>query len=181
MLEEVGAKYEYKMVPRGQASAPEFLATNPAGLVPFIQDGEFALGESMAINFYLAEKYRPELMPSTPEERARVYYWSFWAITNVQPKALDLMQHTMFLPDEKRDLQHAEHTRSELVRYLAQLEAALRGPYLLGENFTVGDVNVGSVVNLLLRIGVPTASCPKVDGWMQRLRSRPAYERAARA
>src|SRR5690349_7945183 len=87
MLEEAGVPYEYKNVNvrEGQQKTPELLAANPTGKIPAIVDGELKLGESMAINLYLAEKYAPATMPAEPGHRAKVYEWSFWAATNLQP------------------------------------------------------------------------------------------------
>src|SRR3954462_4458911 len=84
LLEELGVPYEYR---RGSARdggtrTPEFLALNPSGKIPFLVDGEFKLFESIAINFYLAEKYGASLWPDDSARRALVYQWSLWAITN---------------------------------------------------------------------------------------------------
>jgi glutathione S-transferase len=179
MLEEVGVPYEYVVVNPwdGSTRKPDYLATNPAGTVPFLQDGELRLFESIAINFYLAEKYAPALMPSDLARRAQVYQWSLWAITNLQPAALDAMLHGAMLPEAERDAAKAEQARASSTRHLALLEPALSGDFLLGD-FTVADVNVGSVVNLALRAKAGTAG-PKVAKWMEQLRARPAYQRAA--
>ena len=65
MLEEVGVSYEYRRVDTraGQSRTPEYLRMHGGGKVPVLRDGDVVLGESMAINFYLAEKYGPELLP----------------------------------------------------------------------------------------------------------------------
>lgn len=180
MLEEVGVPYDYVVVNvrDGETRASEFMAKNPAGTVPFIEDGEVRLFESVAINFYLAEKYAPELIRTELGERAQVYQWSLWAITNVQPAALEAMLQTALLPEHERDPRRAEESTMTCLRHLALLERSLTSDYLLGE-FSVADVNVGSVVNLVLRTN-PKLGSPKVTAWMERLRARPAYQRATR-
>ena len=175
MLEEVGIPYDFIVIdPRNPT--PEFLAVNPGGKIPFIVDGDFKLFESWAINQYLAEKYKPELAGHSAEEWALIDQWSFWAATNLQPEALKVMFHTAMLPPDQRDPTQAEAGRKACARFLTQLEAGMPGPYLLGERFTVADVNVGSAVNLALRTG--SSAGPKVTAWMEGLRARPAYQRA---
>jgi glutathione S-transferase len=126
----------------------------------------------MAINFYLAEKYKPELVPSDLMERAQAYQWSFWAITNLQPDLLTVMF--------EGGKPSAEAAKGRLQPLLAFLEQSLVGrQYLLGNRFTVADVNAASVVNLARHTGL-LAGLPSASAWMERLAARPAYQRAAK-
>jgi glutathione S-transferase len=181
MLEEIGVPYEYKRIDvrAGQTKAPEYLRVYAGGKIPALRDGDTVLGESMAINFYLAEKYRPELMPSGIAERAQVYQWSFWSITNLQPDLLTVMFDGM-KPPEKRDAAAVDAARTRLAPLLGFLEQSIAGhEYLVANRFTVADVNAGSVVNLARGIGM-LASYPSTHAWMERLASRPAYQRASK-
>src|SRR5262245_21511778 len=168
MLEEIGVPYDYHVVKvrEGGAKTPEFLAMNPGGKIPFIVDGDVRLAESMAINFYLAEKYKPELLPADLRERALVYQWSFWAITVLQPECLTAMMHRAFLPEPERDPKALESAKRNMESAFDLLEQALGSAYLLGERFSVVDVNAGSVVNLGMRVGVAEGSRPKLERWM---------------
>jgi len=78
LLEELHVPYEYQRVSTrdGQTRTPEFLAMNPSGKIPFLRDGDIKLFESVAINFYLAEKYGAALWASALPERALLYQWS---------------------------------------------------------------------------------------------------------
>lgn len=188
MLEELAPEvaYEYRRVDRRDPEAlSQFRQVCPAGRVPFIIDGEgpgqVRMLESMAINFYLAERYRPQLAPASLEERAQALQWSFWAITNLQPEAMTVMMQS-FVPEAARNPEAAHRAHVLCDGLLAELEAALEsagGEYLLGQRFTVADVNVGSVVNIAVRSGV--AGGPRTQAWMEALRARPAYQRAAQA
>jgi glutathione S-transferase len=181
MLEEIGVPYEYKRIdPRGaQTKSPEYLAVYAGGKIPALRDGDRVLGESMAINFYLAEKYAPELMPGDAFERAQVYQWSFWALTNVQPDLLTIMFDGMRAP-EVQNPPVVEGAKTRLVPLLGFLEQSLAGKqYLVGDRFTVADVNAGSVVNLARAIKL-LGSLPNTSAWMERLAARPAYQRASK-
>ncbi len=179
MLEETGEQYEYVVVNvrEGGTKTPEFLAKNPGGKIPFLEDGDLKLFESVAINMYLAEKYAPEMWANDLRERALIYQWSLWAITNLQPEALTVMRHTMLLSEADRIPKLVEPAKKECARLLAQLEQALTGEYLVGGRFTVADINAGSLVMLALRIGAATAG-PNVAAWSKRLHERPALKTA---
>jgi glutathione S-transferase len=182
MLEETGVAYDYHRVnPRDTgADRDAFLKINPGGRIPFIIDGDFRLQESIAINFYLAEKHAPQMWATTIEDRARIYAWSAWAMTNLQSPALEVMRHSMLLPADQRRPQAVDDGKKLCQRLADELEAALHGPFLLGNTPTVADINVGSVMNLADRV----AACklgPKSSAWLASLRDRPAYKKATSA
>jgi glutathione S-transferase len=181
MIEEVGVPYEYKRVDvrAGQCRTPEYTRMYGGATVPVLRDGDLVLGESIAINFYLAEKYAPELLPSDLALRGLAYQWSLWAITNVQPELLTVMFDAM-KASEERNPPAVDAAKLRLAPQLAFLDRALEGrEYLVGDRFTVADVNAGSVLNIAramsLLVGLPNAST-----WMQRLTERPAFQRAAK-
>jgi glutathione S-transferase len=177
MLEETGVPYDFELVNlRDEAGRAAFLQIHPGGKIPYLIDGDVRLFESLAINFYLAEKYAPALLPSDVAERARMFQWSLWAITNLQPETLQFLRHTMMLPTDQRDPAQAEAGRKGARRYLDQLEAAMEGDYLIGDRFTAADLNCGSCVQTPLRLGIEAG--PKVTAWVDRLRARPAFKKA---
>ena len=83
MANELGLDYENIPIhfADGSAKTPEYLAVNPNGRIPAIDDNGFKLWESMAINLYLAKKHASGLSPKTMEDEAQAIQWSFWAIT----------------------------------------------------------------------------------------------------
>lgn len=182
LLEEAGVPYEYKIVNirEGQQRTPEFLAVNPNGKIPAIVDGDVKIAESMAINFYVAEKYAPALIPSDVVQRAKVLEWSFWVASTVQQPLVNILMHTTFLPEAQRDAALVEKSRAELPRYLEVLEKGLTGhEYLVGDRFTVADVNVASVLGLAIMGKVELG--PNTMAWLTRMNARPAFQRAMQA
>ncbi len=181
MLEEVGVPYEYQRISlrAGENKTPEFLKVSPGGKIPALQDGAVTLTESMAINFYLAEKYGKGLMPGDVVERAHVYEWSFWSISNVQPLLITILQHTMVKPEAERDPQAADAARTQLPPYLDLLDRTLQGKeYLVGNRFTVGDLNTASVIGLGAFVGVDLGSHPNLQAWLTRVQSRPSFAKS---
>jgi glutathione S-transferase len=182
LLEELQIPYEYTRinVREGQTRTPEFLAMNPSGKVPFLQDGDIKLFESVAINFYLAEKYGVSLWASALSERAQIYQWSLWAVATLQPVMLDIMYHSALLPKAERDPRVVERARADMPRYLQTLETSLKDKqYLVNDTFCVADINAGSVVNIAPAVGFSLDAYPTTKAWLQRLKGRPAYQKAA--
>jgi glutathione S-transferase len=181
MIEETGVAYDYhKVNARDPEAIKEFLKVNPGGRIPFIVDGDLRVQESIAINFYLAEKYAPQMWGTSIEERAQIYSWSLWAITNLQPYSLEVMRHAMMLPPEKRRPEAVEEGKRGAQRLADELEAALTGSYIVGNRLTVADVILASVVNLADRTSAAKLG-PRTTAWMTAMRDRPAYKKTAAA
>jgi glutathione S-transferase len=179
MLEEVGVPYDYQVIDLGQPRAQRpaaFRAASPSGKVPALIDGDVRLFESMAINLYLAERYRPELGPRDSGERGEILQWCFWVAMNVHPLLIAVLYHTALLPEGQRRPEEAEQNRGWSADYFTALDRALAGrEWLVGGRFTLADVNVGSVVEQADNLGVDLG--PNIRAWMKRFRSRPAYQR----
>jgi len=85
MAKELGLEYEHIPIETGAAGArkPDYLAINPNGRLPSIDDDGFILWESLAINLYLAKKHG-RLCPATLEGEARAWQWCLWAANEVE-------------------------------------------------------------------------------------------------
>lgn len=160
-LEELGIPYEFVMLDMaaGAHLQPDYLAINPVGKVPAIVDGDLKLWESGAILLYLAEKYG---QPVSLEQRAEYTQWSLFANATLGPG--------IFI----------EATREkETPRLLKPLDDRLaHQPYLMGDEFTVADVAVGSMlayIPMMLKMGYD--DYPAIQAYVQRLLARPAFQK----
>jgi len=84
IAKELDLDYEHIPLEIGAAGAgkPDYLAINPNGRLPVIDDGGFVLWESLAITLYLAKKHG-RLYPSTLEGEAKAWQWSLWSVQEV--------------------------------------------------------------------------------------------------
>lgn len=178
--EEAGIAYEH--IPLHYQSAevkqPAYLSLNPNGTVPVIEDDGLVLFESLAITLHIAQKYGAEVLwPQEEYLQAQVLQWTLWAATEAEPPARQWFQHTQFLPVEQRQpalaasgLQKAREKVMLLDRVLGQRR------YLVGDQFTVADLNVAAVLQRLPAIASDAA--PQALDWHQRCFDRSAAKRA---
>ncbi len=182
MLAELGVEYENVPVHyAGEAQTPEFLAINPNGKIPALDDDGTVLFESLAINLYLAEKYgRGVLWPESVEDHGRCYQWSFWAMTEIDGLGTEMILNRTTLAGAERDEQKALAAEERLRKPVGVLNDALRGRhYLLGSEFSVADLNVAAVVFVLGTLGhTNLAPYPELTAWLGRCLKRPARTRA---
>ena len=180
MLEEMGQSYELVETSAhpDDVQTAEYLRLNPNGRIPTLVDGELVLWESLAINLYLAQKYEGPLHAGSPEVVAQATQWSLWAVSEIEELALDLLHHRALLADFARDASHAQRDELLLRRPLEVLNQALDGrKYLLGDNFTVADLNVAVILSWARRAQMDFSSAPEVARWLDACLARPAYVR----
>jgi glutathione S-transferase len=183
MAKELGLDYEHIKIDfaTGDTRRPEHLALNPNGHVPVIDDDGLILWESMAINLYLAKKYgRDGFYPSRLAEEARAWQWSFWGMTEIERPVLTALFNRAILPEDKRDPAAADAAEKTLAAPLTVLDGALgQSANLLGDRFTVADLNVASVLSWARPAQIDMSPFPKVSEWLKNCAERPAA-RAAR-
>ena len=180
--EELGLAHEAVPVSfMGDTKKPEYLAINPNGHIPALVDGDLKLFESLAINLYLAKRYDENgLYPRSIADEARAIQWSFWAMTEVEAPALQVMLHTVIMPEAQRSPKAVAEALEKLKGPLGVLDAALAGKKnLLGDTFTIADLNVASVVGMLARSGSDLSGTPNVARWLRACMDRPAFMKAA--
>lgn len=178
MVGELGLDYEHNdVLPRSPGTrTAEFLALNPNGRVPVIEDDGFVLSESMAINLYLAKRHG-KLYPSDPRNEALAWQWSLWETDRLDRQIVTYANHSSVLPEAQRDPALAKAAWDEMVPAFGVLEIALdKSAWLAGSDFTVADLNVASALyrGLFLDLG----RWPAVTAWLHRCWDRPAAKRA---
>jgi len=168
MLEEMGKPYQLieKTTRADDLQSAEYLRLNPNARMPTLVDGDLVLWESMAINLYLAQKYEGPMHCAEPEVLGLATQWSFWAVLETEALLLDLLQHRAMLPEFARDASYAERDELLLNKPLGVLNDALAGhDYLVGNSFTVGDLNVASILVWGKMARLNLLNYPEVARW----------------
>ena len=161
------------------SKTPEYLAVNPNGRIPALDDDGFRLFESMAINLYLGEKYAAEIFPTDPVARAKTWQWSVWGISEIEPLQMQIVIQKLFMPEEKRDAKVIAGATKGLARPLAVLNEALSNQaYLLGDDFSLADLNLSGVMDLFNMIRFDVSNYPNVQRWLAQCYGRPSYAAA---
>jgi glutathione S-transferase len=176
MMEETGQRYERVLtdIATGAQKKPEFLAINPMGKVPALQDGEATLAEQAAICAYVAERY-PDAKLAPPvgdARRAKYLYWLFFAPGCIEPAILQIATKVQISP--------VQAGWGEAKQVFDVLERAVeKGPWLLGEQFTAADVMIGSNLQAVIRMFKMVPSRPAFDRYLDACAARPAFQRAS--
>lgn len=149
---------------------PAFLAINPAGAIPAIDDNGFKLGESLAILLYLSKKYgEPPLYPATVEGEAEVWRWALWAQAHLEP----YVQGDQLLKPVREAT--GDLAAPFVARSCALLETTLTGrDWMLGAHFTAADLCVAAVLSPSRAAKLPLDRYPNIRAWHLRCYSRPA-------
>lgn len=157
---------------------PSYLAVNPMGTIPCIDDDGMVLYESMAINLYLARKYGTSLAPADLSEDAHMMQWSFFAATEIESNALKISSAAAEgLAGSDTGQAVIEVAARMLRRPFKVLDQHLAtNDYLVGNRFSVADINVAEVVRYASAHPPLFAANPAVKAWLDRCQSRPAFK-----
>lgn len=180
MADEIGLAYTREDWGRGfrPTSEPEFLAVNPFGLVPVIDDSGFVLRESNSIVRYLATKHgRDDLYPKEAKERARVEAWMDWSISDLNSAIRPVFFALVVKLPAHQDPKSLEAGIGEWSKQMAVLDRHLAsgGPYVMGTSFTIADIPVGLAVNRWFSIDFKKPEFAALGVYYETLSKRPAY------
>lgn len=184
-LKEVDADFEFISVNllEGEHKRPEFLRLNPAGKVPVLVDGDRVIPESAAIVLYLADKYPQKgLLPTDLNERAQVYRWTLFAVTELEQPLWRITRHTLVYPPDQRLPADIELARADFATMAAILEEHLDArDFIVGDRLTVADCVTAYLIDWANEVRLIDAF-PRLQAYLERLYARPeAPKRIAEA
>jgi glutathione S-transferase len=158
--------------------SPAFLAINPNGHIPSIDDDGLILHESLAINLYLARKHGGARGPADHAEDGLMGMWALWAATEVEPHSIQILYHRVGKPPAERDPAVAEAAVAALRAPFAVLDRHLAASgFVVGGRFTVADINVAEVVRYAMPAPELFADAPALRRWLAACHDRPAFKR----
>ncbi|MFE3970285.1 glutathione S-transferase [Stenotrophomonas sp. LMG 10879] len=179
--EEIGLPYESIEVggSHGGTQSPEYVAMNPNGLVPVIEDHGLPLWESNTIVRYLSARYSlGTLYAEDAMERAQAEKWMDWSTSRMAPLYSELIWGIMRTAPADRDEARINAAIVRAGDFLALPNATLATqPWLSGEKFAMGDIALGSLIYAWFELPIQRPDLPHLADWYGRLRERPAYQR----
>lgn len=153
---------------QGEHQKPEFLALNPAGKLPVLVDGDVVLNESAAIVLYLCEKHG--LWPATVEERAQLYRWVCFAVTELEQPLWRISKRTKVEEDQPV-------ARQEFREMAAVLEKHFQGrSFVLGDSISAADFIMAYTLDWANEVKL-LADFPLCSAYLERMYARPRAPR----
>jgi len=187
LLEEMGLPYRLRPVDllAGVENDPEYLAINPAGFIPALQDGDATMVESIAIMEYLLARYGQDSRSETPlapapDDPAFPAYQQFLHLgeAGLAASIYFVLISRNLAPEAERDNWTAREALEIFKNRLGLVTRQLaRSPYLAGERFTAADISVTYALELAQRsTGFTLGAAEKA--YVARTSGRDAYKRA---
>lgn len=183
LVGELGLPHEH--VPaggdHGGLDDPDFLAMNPHGRVPVIDDDGVVVWESHAILRYLAAQHGGAAWwPEAPADRAQTDGWMDWAQTALQRDFLTGVFWGWYrTPEAQRDSRAVEAALAACARHFRLLDKVLADRHFLGgDTPSLADIPIGTHLYRYYELDIDRPYTPSVEAWYARLRDRPAYREA---
>ena len=178
---EIGLKVERIDIggPFGKNKEPAYLAMNPNGLVPTLEEEDgFLLWESNSIIRYLAAKNKATVLePADLKTRALASKWMDWQLTVMGPAITPVFWGLVRTPPEKRDMALIETHKGKTTDAVKMLDAQLaKTKFLAGDAFSYGDIPVGIMIYRYTQLIPERPKTENLDRWYAAVSSRPAFK-----
>jgi glutathione S-transferase len=184
-----GVVYELGLTPtfvtvnlmKGESRTPEFLAKNPNGHMPVLEDGDFVLWESNAIISYLAAKHPDKkLLPADVRGRADVDRWLFWQssqLTHAFGKVLSerVVKRLTGAGDPNEDTVRAG--LADINTYSKVLDGWLKDKEFVAGKLSVADFSIAALCSMRDMGGIDLSSHTSLMAWLDRIESRDSWRR----
>jgi len=154
-----------------------YLAMNPNGLVPTLEDGDVMIWESNSIVRYLAARYGAgTLEPADLKTRALACQWMDWQLSVAGPAIFGAFWGLIRTPPEKRDHAAIAASQQKTTEAMKIFDANLANrAYAAGENFSMGDIPVGIMVYRFRQLVPDRPSLPNLERWYAQIEKRPGF------
>ena len=162
----------------GQNKEPAYLAMNPNGLVPTLEEDGFHLWESNSIVRYLAAKYGPDgLAPADLRARARANSWMDWQLSVAGPALTGMFWGLIRTPPEKRDHAAIDASREKTTAAMKILDAQLaKTAFVAGAAFSMGDIPTALMAYRFRRLVPERSGLDNLERWFAGIEERPAFK-----
>jgi glutathione S-transferase len=164
----------------GRNDQPEYLAMNPNGRVPTLEDGDFVLWESNSILRYLTSQYGPDstLYPDEPKLRASIDRWLDWSLSSLQPAERPVFWGMVRTPPEKRNMGELQAAADQVGQLWLMLDAHLRGrTFVEGDTFTLADIVMAVYCRRFLELdGIKRPDTPNLRAWYNGIKTRKPFQ-----
>jgi glutathione S-transferase len=170
-FERIDAGHEFGIV-----KTPEYLARNPNGLVPLIEDDGLTLWESNVIVRYLCAKHSPgQLYPLELAARFDAERWMDWQQTTFNPAGRGAFVQLMRTPPEKRSNEVVTKSVAATEPLLDVLDAHLsRQAFMAGHAFTMADIPIACEIHRWHGLPLQRPDRPHLEHWYQGILAHPA-------
>ncbi len=162
----------------GKNHEPAYLAMNPNGLVPTLEEDGFLLWESNSIVRYLAAKYGVgTLEPADMQARARASSWMDWQLTVAAPAITPVFWGLIRTPPEKRDHAAIEAGKVKTMAAMQMLDAQLaKSAFVAGDTLSMGDIPVAVMTYRFRRLMPERSGLDHLERWFTAIEQRPAFK-----
>lgn len=162
----------------GGLDSPEFLAMNPHGRIPVINDEGTIVWESHAILRYLASCYsKNQYWSEDARVRSQSDQWMDWSQTSLQPDFLSGVFWGFYrMPESQRNWTAIHESIKRCSRHFKLLDIILKDkPFLCGDSLTLADIPAGAILYRYFELEIERPAIPNVEAWYKRLQARAAY------
>lgn len=182
-LQWTGAPFEAQVVTREQRRQPDFLALNPGGAVPVLQNGDWVLTQNAAILNYIADKFPQAKLggDGSPESRAEVNRWLAFVNSDLHPAFKPIFGSTSYLGEQAFIEKSQDNARKQLRGMFERIDAQLAGKDWLTGSRSIVDPYLFVVTQWAKKTGVDLSGLDNLARFDAHMAADPGVQAAQKA
>lgn len=167
LLEEIGEPYTLYPIDlqKIEHKSDSFLRLNPNGKVPCLDDDGYIIWESMAINYYMCRKYKPELLGDNIREQGWVDQWIQWCQSELEPFVTEIFVNASRPPEMKQPL-YVQSCKYKIMQATILMDKELKNrKYFVEDKFTLADLIIACYAHIHSILHTDLSMYPNFARW----------------
>lgn len=179
-LNMTGEDYELELISHEYAKTPEYLAKNPQGAVPLLEDGNFILAQNVAILSYLDKKFSQAGIfgKGDEQQQAKAHQWLSFANADVHKAFSPMFSPNKFSDDESQQPKIAEKAKENIVKLYKIADDNLADKDYMAGEFSIADVYLYVTLRWATSSNIDLSNLKNVQKLIKNVESQPAVQKS---
>lgn len=179
-LNMAGVDYDLELISHEQSKSPEYLAKNPQGAVPLLEEDEFRLAQNVAILSYINEKFPQANLfgKGDAQSKAKAHQWLSYANADVHKAFSPLFSPNKFIDDKDSEPKVLEKAKENIVKIFKIADDNLADKDYMAGEFSIADVYLYVTLRWATQAKLAIDGYKNLQKLIKNVESQPAVQKS---
>ena len=179
-LNMAGVDYDLELISHAESKTPEYLAKNPQGAVPLLEESDFILTQNIAILSYINEKFPQANLfgKGDDKQKAKAHQWLSYANADVHKAFGPLFSPNKYIDDKEQQAKVTEKGKENLLKILKIADDNLVDKDYMANEFTIADVYLYVTLRWADKMKIDLSELKNLAKLIKNVESQPAVQKS---